>query len=57
MELISGLDPKVLLVLQPDARQIDEDVISKCQEYQNYCLKYLSDVRVIPQMHKVMGLR
>lgn len=57
VEVISDLDPRVLLVLQPDARQIDEGVISKCQEYQNYCLKYLSDVRVIPQMHKMMGLR
>ena len=57
VELIADLDPKVQLVLQPDARQIDEDVISKCQEYQSYCLKYLSDVRVIPQMHKMMGLR
>ena len=55
--LISDFGSKILLVLQPDFRQMDEGVISRCQEYRNYCLKYLSDVRVIPQLHKMAGLR
>jgi organic radical activating enzyme len=57
VEMISKGDPTMPLFLQPNHFDLDKGVLDKCQEYQEYCLNYLSDVRIIPQMHKFMNLR
>lgn len=57
VEMISKGDPTMPLFLQPNHFEIDDGVMKKCLEFQNYCLNYLSDVRVVPQLHKFMKLR
>lgn len=57
VEMISKGDPTMPLFLQPNHFQINEGVMDKCLEFQNYCLNYLSDVRVVPQLHKFMNLK
>jgi organic radical activating enzyme len=57
VEMICQGDPTIPLFLQPNHFEIENGVIDKCQEFQQYCLNYLADVRVIPQMHKFMNLR
>ncbi|MBF0122478.1 MAG: 7-carboxy-7-deazaguanine synthase QueE [Candidatus Omnitrophica bacterium] len=57
VEMISQGDSSLLLFLQPNYFDLKEGVIDKCREFQTYCLNYLSDVRIIPQMHKFMNLR
>ncbi len=57
VEMISKGDPTMSLFLQPNHFEIDKGVMDKCLEFQNYCLNYLSDVRVVPQLHKFMKLQ
>ena len=55
--MISKGDPSMPLFLQPNHFEIDKGVMEKCIEFQNYCLNYLSDVRVVPQLHKFMKIK
>ncbi|MBF0522540.1 MAG: 7-carboxy-7-deazaguanine synthase QueE [Candidatus Omnitrophica bacterium] len=56
VKIMASVDPSILLVLQPNALD-GKVVVRKCIQYQKACLKKLSDVRIIPQMHKVLGIR
>ena len=57
VEMISKGDPSMPIYLQPNHFEIGKGVMDKCLEYQNYCLNYLSDVRVVPQLHKFMKIQ
>lgn len=55
--LIANVDPNLLLVLQPCTGDMDKGVMDLCCEYQQSCLPQCHNVRIIPQMHKFVGLR
>lgn len=57
IELIKSIDPQLPFILQPNYFEMKNGVIDKCQEFQNYCLKYIPNVRILPQLHKFMKLR
>jgi len=57
MDLVAREDPEMTLVIQPNTYDIKEGVMKRCIEFQDICLKRLKDVRVIPQMHKIMKVR
>jgi organic radical activating enzyme len=57
VEMISKGDPSMPLFLQPNHFEIDKGIMAKCLEFQNYCLNYLTDVRVMPQLHKFMKIQ
>ncbi|MFH1678882.1 MAG: 7-carboxy-7-deazaguanine synthase QueE [Candidatus Omnitrophota bacterium] len=56
-ELLSGLNRDLPFILQPNSFELDGLLMNKIQEFQRYALRFLSDVRVVPQMHKLMGVR
>ena len=56
VDLVTSVAPEVLLILQPNTFELKDGVVAKCVEYQNYCLKYLPHVRILPQMHKFMKI-
>lgn len=56
VEMISKGDPSMPLFLQPNHFEIDKGVMVKCMEFQDYCLNFLSDVRIVPQLHKFMKI-
>jgi organic radical activating enzyme len=56
VEMISKGDPTIPLYLQPNHFEIRTDIMDKCRTFQEYCLNYLADVRILPQMHKFMDL-
>ena len=45
------------LVLQPNFFELGEALRDKLKGFQKICLGSLSDVRIIPQMHKIIGVR
>ncbi|MBF0486267.1 MAG: 7-carboxy-7-deazaguanine synthase QueE [Candidatus Omnitrophica bacterium] len=57
VEMICQGDPTIPLFLQPNYFEINDGIVDKCREFQQYCVNYLADVRIIPQMHKFMNLR
>lgn len=57
IELIKTIDAHLPFILQPNYFEMGNGVIGKCREFQNYCLKYIPNVRILPQLHKFMKLR
>jgi len=57
LESIASFSKQIPLVLQPDYFELDDSLVSKLKTYQNICLEYLNDVRIMPQVHKIMGIR
>jgi len=57
IEIIKAVDENILLVLQPNTLELKKGVINKCNEFLNMCLDNLKDVRIMPQMHKIVGIK
>lgn len=57
ISIINSIDKRIPLILQPvtPIDNIQNPLPSKVIDLQDYCLKYLNDVRVIPQTHKYIG--
>lgn len=56
-DLVAEVDPKTLFILQPNYFDMSNGVMDKCREYQRICFDRLENVRIIPQMHKMMKVR
>lgn len=57
VDLVSGISPEILFILQPNTDELNNGVMDRCLAYQDYCLKHLSNVRIMPQMHKFMEVK
>ncbi len=57
IDLVSGIDPDVLFILQPNYFDMHNGVVKKCLEFEEECSTKLKNVRIIPQMHKFLKLR
>lgn len=57
LSLVSKANKAITFVLQPNTSQLGKGMADKLQELKKYARDYLSDVRVIPQMHKVIGVK
>jgi organic radical activating enzyme len=55
--LISGLDRSIPFVLQPNWFEMDGVLTQETRYFKECSLRNLSNVRIIPQMHKFMGVR
>ena len=54
VDLVKKIDPRVLLIIQPNTYELRNGLMDKCLDFQAYGLKHLSDVRILPQTHKFM---
>ena len=59
LEIISNIDPNILLILQPvdPFRDVKPVKSERLLDFQKHALKYLTDVRIIPQTHKILKLQ
>ncbi len=59
IDLLSGLNykDKVRLVLQPNFFETDKFLINRISKFQSQCLREIKDVRIIPQMHKILRVK
>jgi len=55
--LIEKVDKNVQFILQPNYFDLSSGVMDKCLEYENYCQRYLKDVKVMRQMHKILNVK
>jgi len=52
--LVKEIDPDILFILQPNTYELHNGVMKRCLEFHDYCLKYLPNSRILPQVHKFM---
>ena len=57
VELVSAVNHDIIFILQPNYFEIKDGVIGECLRFHQYCSKHLTNVRIVPQMHKFMKLR
>ncbi len=55
--IVAGVDPGITMILQPESGRSLKEALARCVEFQSICLKSLHDVRIMPQLHKLTGLR
>lgn len=55
--LLVRADRNIPLVLQPNSFEISNELMDRIQEFKKLCLEELPDVRIIPQIHKFIGVR
>ncbi|MEA3328725.1 MAG: 7-carboxy-7-deazaguanine synthase QueE [Candidatus Omnitrophota bacterium] len=55
LKIITGFN--LPLVLQPNYFEMNPGLVDKLKSFQEVCLRGLSDVRIIPQLHKIMGVK
>ena len=55
--LVSKINRDIFFVLQPNFLEIKNGAMVKCFAFQDRCRKELTDVRVLPQIHKFMKWR
>jgi organic radical activating enzyme len=58
VEIIASIDRKIPLILQPatPVKVISSPQIETLLDLQRMCMEKIKDVRVIPQLHKLMGV-
>lgn len=56
-QLTAKISRDIVFILQPNYFDMKNGVVSKCVEFQDHCSGYLSNVRILPQMHKFMKVR
>ncbi|MDP8266529.1 MAG: 7-carboxy-7-deazaguanine synthase QueE [Candidatus Aceula meridiana] len=56
-KLASKINRDIIFILQPNYFDLEKDVVRRCCQLQKLCLPFLHDVRVIPQVHKLVGLK
>lgn len=55
--LVDNIDRTITFVIQPNSAELGRPLADKLQEFKKYSRDFLSDVRVIPQIHKAIGVR
>ncbi|MFQ5680670.1 MAG: 7-carboxy-7-deazaguanine synthase QueE [Candidatus Omnitrophota bacterium] len=56
VNILVEVDRNIPFILQPNFPEIGLALINKIRRFQRFCLNDLSNVRVIPQMHRLLGL-
>jgi len=57
IDLVADIDPQILFILQPNYFDLHNGVLDQCRDYQKVCFNRLNNVRIIPQMHKILKVR
>ncbi|MFH1776925.1 MAG: 7-carboxy-7-deazaguanine synthase QueE [Candidatus Omnitrophota bacterium] len=57
VKLVANVDKKMTVILQPESRSFSRELFRSVYRFQKILLEYLKDVRVIPQMHKLVSIR
>jgi 7-carboxy-7-deazaguanine synthase len=56
-KLVAQINANLFFVIQPNYFDLDKDVMKKCEEFAVRCSVHLSNVQVMKQMHKEIGVR
>jgi 7-cyano-7-deazaguanosine (preQ0) biosynthesis protein QueE len=56
-DIIASIDPLIPLYLQPNTAEIKTGALDQCLRMQQFCSEKLKDVRVVPQVHRLLGIK
>lgn len=56
-EIIRSIEMNIPLILQPNFFEQSEELTRKMEEYKKYCQRHLCDVRILPQLHKILEVK
>jgi organic radical activating enzyme len=56
VDLVAGVAPQMLFILQPNTYDLSNGVMAECLKFQQICLAVLPQTRILPQMHKFMKI-
>jgi len=56
-KLASQTNRGIVFILQPNYFELSPALLEKCRQAHQIALQYLDDVRIIPQLHKHLGIR
>jgi 7-carboxy-7-deazaguanine synthase len=56
-DIVAAVSSKITVIMQPDWHDSSGMALQKCLAYQEFCLTALSDVRVLPQIHRYLNIR
>jgi organic radical activating enzyme len=57
LRIISEIDQRIPLVLQPNSNEFSVRLLRKIIDLQQFCLDHLVDVRIMPQIHRVFKVK
>ncbi|MCK4994798.1 MAG: 7-carboxy-7-deazaguanine synthase QueE [Candidatus Omnitrophica bacterium] len=57
VSLLKKTDQMIPLIMQPESKGLGKKLLNKTMKFQEYARGYLNDVRIIPQMHKLLNIR
>ncbi|MFC1657844.1 7-carboxy-7-deazaguanine synthase QueE [Candidatus Omnitrophota bacterium] len=57
VKVISRVNRAVPFILQPNSFESGSSLTNKILEFKRFSLQSLSDVRIVPQLHKMIGVR
>ena len=57
VEMVASVDSAMIVYLQPNTDEIKTGALTRCLEFQKIALELLRDVRVVPQVHRLLGVK
>ena len=57
IQIISRNKKETPFLLQPNTFELSKALMDKIKDYKSIALEFLPDVRIVPQMHKLVGIK
>ncbi|MFT5388286.1 MAG: 7-carboxy-7-deazaguanine synthase, partial [Candidatus Omnitrophota bacterium] len=55
--IVEQVNPNILFIIQPNSYELKEGIVGKCVDLEQKVSQKLHNVRVMPQMHKMLKVR
>lgn len=55
--IVKNFNLNTLFILQPNSKELQNGIVKKCEEFERILSSHLKNVRIMPQMHKVLKVR
>jgi organic radical activating enzyme len=57
VDLVAKIDTTIQFILQPNSQELSKELADKLKEFKDYAKGFLLNVKLIPQLHKVLGVK
>jgi len=57
VDIVAKVNSKIEFILQPNSQELSRALADKLKEFKEYAKRFLLNVKVIPQLHKALGMK